>query len=62
MHLGQLITAILTHRYQPQTVLLATIASITQIQYGKYVMKRIRGITICSSYQQTNGNTCYSMT
>ncbi len=49
-HLGLLITAILTHRYQPKTVLTATIASLPKDNRGNiYDSKDYRGITICSS-------------
>ncbi len=41
MHLGLLITALLTHAYQPQTVLLATVASISKDNRGNIVMERI---------------------
>ncbi len=50
MHLGLLITPILTHGYQPQTVLLATIASIPKDNRGNICDgKSYRGIIICSS-------------
>jgi hypothetical protein len=48
--LSLLITAILTHGYQPQTVLLATIASIPKDNRGNLCdSKNYRGITICTS-------------
>ncbi len=50
MHLGLLITAILTHGYQPQIILLATIASIPKDNRGNICDgKNYRGVTICSS-------------
>ena len=49
-HLAKLLTAILTHGYQPKKVLLATIASIPKDSRGDICdSKNYRGITICSS-------------
>ncbi len=49
-HLGLLITAILTHGYQPKTVLTAIIASLPKDNRGNICdSKNYRGITICSS-------------
>ncbi len=48
-HLGLLITTILTHGYQPKTVLTATIASLPKDNRGNICdSKNYRGITICS--------------
>lgn len=48
--LAKLITAILTHGYQPKSVLLGTIASIPKDSKGNICTdKNYRGITLCSS-------------
>ncbi len=50
MYFRLLISAILTHGYQPQTVLLATVASIPKDNRGNICDgKNYRSITICSS-------------
>ncbi len=49
-HLGMTITSVLTHGYQPKSVLLATIASIPKDNRGNICDgANYRGITICSS-------------
>ncbi len=48
--LAKMFTAVLTHRYQPKTVLQATIASIPKYNIGNISSgSNYRGITICSS-------------
>ncbi len=48
--LAKMFTAVLTHGYQPKTVLLATIASIPKDSRGNICSgNNYRGITICSS-------------